>query len=111
MSKMQHLPALEVYKNQPPILDKVYVWRGAVRHEVFGEVWGKVFGKVFGLVLLGHSEQNVLQLKLQRKIHTALHNKIDENSGRNFVTRFCRGAPAKPDLLFFGCSQTPKKTT
>ena len=71
----------------------------AVRGEVFVcEVWGEVLGD-FGLVLLGHSEQinEKLQQKLQPKIPTALHSKTDENSGNDFMMRFCKGthAPGK----------------
>ena len=70
-------------------------WRGAVRGEVFGEVCHEVFHEVLGLVLLGHSEQKKLQQELQPKISMTLHSKTGEISGKNFMTRFCRGTLAK----------------
>ena len=66
---------------------KFTFWRGAVR--------GEVFGKVFGLVLLGHSEQKKLQPRLQPESPAALRSKAGEKSRQNFLTRFCRGTPAK----------------
>ena len=63
----------------------------AVQGDVFGEVWGEVFGEVFGLVWLGHSEPN----KLQPMGPRGLHSKVGENSGKNFMTRSCRGTPDK----------------
>ena len=68
---------------------------GTVRGEVCGEVFGEFFGEFFGLVLPGHSEQTQLQQKLQPKTPTTLHSKANENSGKNFMMRFCRGTPAK----------------
>ena len=68
---------------------------GGVRGEVFAEVFREVFREVFGLVLLGHSEQKKLQRKLQPRIPMTLHSKTREISGKNFMTRFCRGTLAK----------------
>ena len=68
---------------------KFAFWRGGVWAEVFGEVWGEVCG----LVMLGHSGQKKPQQKLQPKSPTALGSKAGENSGENFMTRFCKGTP------------------
>ena len=69
-------------------------WRGAVQGEVFAEVFREVFHEVSGLVLLGHSEQKYLQRKFQPRIPMTLHSKTGEISGKNFMTRFCRGTLA-----------------
>ena len=87
---------------------KFTFWRGAVRSKVFGEVWADVFGEVFGLVLLGHSEhKKKLQQKLQPRKPTALHSKSGENSGKNFIARFCTGTLANDRRTSDVRSQNP----
>ena len=74
--------------------------------EVFGEAFGEVFGAVFGLVSLGHSEQISIQQKPQPKSPKPLRSKTGENSGKNFMTRFCRGTRQRVALV----KRAPSKT-
>ena len=55
---------------------KFAFWRGAVRDEVFGEVFGRKFS---GLFCWDMQSREKLQLKLQPKMPTALHSKIDKD--------------------------------
>ena len=55
----------------------------------------KFFTKFSGLFCWDIQSKNKLQRKLQPRIHMTLHSKTGEISGKNFMTRFCRGTLAK----------------
>ena len=61
---------------QSDVLGEVCVLEGAVRDKSFGEVWGEVFGEVSRLALLGYSEQETLQQKLQPESPRPLYRKF-----------------------------------
>ena len=75
-------------------MGEVFLLKGGSPDEVFGKVCTKVFGEVSRLVLLRMYRAKEIQQNFHPRNPTALHSKIGENSGKNFMTRFCKGTPA-----------------
>ena len=78
-----------------------YLSEGFLQSEVLGEVSvlakfeAKFLAKFSGLFCWDIQGRKKFSKKLQPKIPTTLHSKTGEYSGNNFMTRFCRGNPAK----------------
>ena len=77
---------------------KFAFWKGAVPGEVFGEVWAEVCGKVSSLFCWDIQTKKEIQIKFQPRKPTALHSKTGKYSGKDFITRLCRGTLAESFL-------------
>ena len=102
----QSFPRPENFRSRPGCRRKI------LTKELWG--WGGGGKNLILMFLLGHLEQTKkLQQELEAKSRTALHSETGENSGKNFMTRFCRGSHSKPNLPcernFNGSDLEPQK--